>query len=62
MYSQIDFDRDMSLTFDSFAHGIRNTKMFSQPFKLPVEYSQDVVKTISDIRLFNNFPSETLMP
>ena len=44
MYSQIDFDRDMSLTFDSFAHGIRNTKMFSQPFKLPVEYSQDVVK------------------
>ena len=51
----------MSLRFDSFAHGITNTKVFSQPFKLPVEYSQDVVKIISVIRPFNEFPSETLM-
>ena len=47
----------MSLRFDSFAHGITNTKVFSQPFKLPVEYSQDVVKIISVVRPFNEFIS-----
>ena len=47
----------MSLRLDSLAHGITNTKMFSQPFKLPVEYSQDVVKIISVVRPFNEFIS-----